>query len=162
MTILKRLGEDVALTRTGDDITVVYPGDNLVVTRTGNDLTIVYAGGTATAAEHIDWQWQSNLQTATGSQRWYADGDYVINVVRASVGTPSSGASVIVDVNIDGTTIFTTQGNRPTIAAGGYTATGTPDVTALSNGSYLTVDIDQIGSGTTGADLLVQIKLYPA
>lgn len=144
MTIIKRLSDDVALTRTGDDI------------------TITYQGGTATAAEHIDWQWQDALQVATGSQRWYADGDYVINVVRASVGTPSSGASVIVDVNIDGTTIFTTQGNRPTIAAAGYTATGTPDVTALPDGSYLTVDIDQIGSGTTGSDLLVQIKLYPA
>lgn len=144
MTIIKRPSDDVALTRTGDDI------------------TITYQGGTATAAEHIAYQWQDVLQVAAGSQRWYADGDYRINSVRASVGSPSAGSSVIVDVNIDGTTIFTTQGNRPTIAAAGYTATGTPNVTTLANGSYLTVDIDQIGSGTPGSDLLVQIKLYPA
>lgn len=127
------------------------------------EVTINTTGPTGPAGPTwVDWQWQGTLQTATGTQRWYADGDHVVLSVRASVGTPSTGASVIVDVNLDGTTIFTTQGNRPTVAAATYTATGTPDVTAIPDGSYLTVDIDQIGSGVAGADLLVQIKLGAA
>jgi hypothetical protein len=78
--------------------------------------------------------------------------------VRASVGTAPTTQSVIVDVNKNGTTIFTTQGNRPTIAAGANTdASSTPDVTAFAAGDYMTVDVDQIGTGTVGADLTVQV-----
>jgi hypothetical protein len=31
------------------------------------------------------------------------------------------------------------------------------DVTTLADGDYLTVDIAQIGSGTAGSDLVVQV-----
>jgi hypothetical protein len=62
-----------------------------------------------------------------------------------------------VDVKKGGTTIFTTQANRPTITAGGNTATGVPDVTAWNAGEYLTVDISQVGSTTAGANLTVTV-----
>jgi hypothetical protein len=62
-----------------------------------------------------------------------------------------------VDVNKNGTTIFTTQANRPTIAIGANTALGTPDITALAQNDYLTFDVDQIGSTVAGANLTVQV-----
>ena len=95
----------------------------------------------------------------TGTQRFYIEGSWTIVYVRASVGTAPTGASLIVDVNKNGTTIFTTQSRRPTIAASGFTAlSGTPiEVTALTTGDYLTVDVDQIGSTIAGSDLTVQI-----
>jgi hypothetical protein len=63
-------------------------------------------------------------------------------------------------VNKNGTTIFTTQANRPTIAISGNTdESGVPDVTALADGDYLEVDIDQIGSTVAGSDLTVQIYM---
>jgi hypothetical protein len=101
------------------------------------------------------------LSTVTGLARWYNDSGRTLSIVkvRASVGVAPTGASLIVDVNKNGTTIFTTQSARPTIAAAGVTATGTPAVTTLADGDYLTVDIDQIGSGTAGADLTVQVVL---
>jgi hypothetical protein len=34
------------------------------------------------------------------------------------------------------------------------------DVTTVAVGEYLTVDIDQTGSTTTGADLTVQVEVY--
>jgi hypothetical protein len=81
-----------------------------------------------------------------------------ITEVRALVGTAPVGADLIVDVNKNGTTIFTTQGNRPTIADGNTSDTsGTPDVTALAVGDVLSIDVDQIGSGTAGADLSVTV-----
>jgi hypothetical protein len=78
--------------------------------------------------------------------------------VKLVVKTAPTGAAIIVDVNKNGTTIFTTQGNRPQIAAGATTGdSGTPDVTALAEGDKLTIDVDQIGSTIAGADLTVEV-----
>jgi hypothetical protein len=78
--------------------------------------------------------------------------------VKVVVKTAPTGATLIVDVNKAGTTIFTTQGNRPTIAISGTQAdSGTPDVTALAEGDKLTIDIDQVGSTIAGADLTVEV-----
>jgi hypothetical protein len=81
-----------------------------------------------------------------------------ITKVKLVVKTAPTGAAIIVDVNKNGTTIFTTQGNRPQIAIGATTGdSGTPDVTALAEGDKLTIDIDQIGSTIAGADLTVEV-----
>ena len=83
-------------------------------------------------------------------QFWHAD-------LRAA--TAPTGASIVVDVNKNGTTIFTTQANRPTVAAAGnVSGQAVPDVTSLAVGDYLTVDIDQVGSTIAGADLVVVLK----
>lgn len=95
---------------------------------------------------------------ATGALRWYARGAWTITQVRASVGTAPTGASLIVDVNKNGTTIFTTQSNRPTIAASGFTDLADAiNVSALADGDYLTVDTDQVGSSVAGSNLTVQV-----
>jgi hypothetical protein len=81
-----------------------------------------------------------------------------ITKVKLVVKTAPTGAAIIVDVNKNGTTIFTTQDNRPQIAIGATTGdSGTPDVTALAEGDKLTIDIDQIGSTIAGADLTVEV-----
>jgi hypothetical protein len=84
----------------------------------------------------------------------------LIDEVRVHVGTAPTGQALIVDVNDDGTTIFTTQGNRPTIADGTNDATsGAADGgTAVAKDSVITVDVDQVGSGTAGSDLTVFIR----
>jgi hypothetical protein len=100
------------------------------------------------------------LTTGTGVFRLYNRSGVTrtISTVTASVGTQPTGASILVDVNISGTTIFTTQSNRPTIAVStNEDQSGTPDVTAWTSGSYLTIDIDQIGSTVAGANLVVTV-----
>jgi hypothetical protein len=78
--------------------------------------------------------------------------------VKICVKTAPTGAALIVDVNKDGTTIFTTQGGRPSIAAGDtQDDSDTPDVTALAEGDKLTIDVDQVGSTIAGADLTVEV-----
>lgn len=79
--------------------------------------------------------------------------------VNAIVSTAPTGTPIICDVNKNGTTIFTTQANRPTIATSAIKTTTmpTPDVTALVIGDYLSVDIDQVGSAVAGSDLIVKI-----
>jgi hypothetical protein len=79
--------------------------------------------------------------------------------VYVRVGTAPVDASLIVDVNKNGTTIFTTQGNRPTITTGNTSATSAaPDVTSITAADYITIDVDQVGSTTAGSDLSITIN----
>ena len=72
--------------------------------------------------------------------------------------TGPTGADVIVDVHKDGTTIFTTQSNRPVITAGNTTGQSTTiEVATWADASYLTVHVDQIGSTLPGSNMTVVI-----
>lgn len=100
------------------------------------------------------------IGVATGTQRIYnrTGRTLTLTSVSASVATAPTGQSILIDVNKNGTTIFTTQSNRPTIAAAtNEDVSGTPQVAAWADGEYLTVDIDQVGTPTPGADLTVSI-----
>lgn len=100
------------------------------------------------------------LVVATGQGRFYFESARTILSVRASVGTAPTGAAIIIDVKRNGTTIFTTQANRPTIAINAFTSglVTNMDVNTVAAGDYLTVDIAQVGSTAAGADLTVQIR----
>ena len=83
-------------------------------------------------------------------------GGYII------AGTAPTGAALIVDVHTGagaGTTVFTTQGNRPTLAAAsaGPTAIVAPDVTNIPAGTRLVAYVDQIGSTLSGANVTVEL-----
>jgi len=70
-----------------------------------------------------------------------------------------TGASIIVDININGVTIFTNQGKRPQIAAGTNTDdSDVPDITALVQDDRVGIDVDQVGSIIAGGnDLLITV-----
>lgn len=75
------------------------------------------------------------------------------------IKTAPTGANLIVDLNKNGTTIWSTQGNRGTITATNTTGNQTTfDVTSLAAGDYLDLDIDQIGSTIAGSDLTVVLE----
>ncbi len=94
-----------------------------------------------------------NIGVGSGTHRLYAYEARTITTWIAYVDTAPTGSSAIFDGNKDGTTMFTTQGNRPTISASGFASTETaPDITAWAADSYLQADIDQVGSSVTGAD----------
>lgn len=101
------------------------------------------------------------LQEVVGTNRFYNDtgANLLVSSVRATVGTPPTGSSVVIDVNVDGTSIFTNQSLRPTIADGGNTVLANFDQYMLvwPAGSYLTIDVDQIGSTTPGENLTVNV-----
>lgn len=127
------------------------------------DLTTVQGpiGPTGPAGINIvNYTYSGTLSVTTGTSRWYSPTTLTISNVIVSVGTAPTGASVLVDVNKNGSTIFSTQANRPTITATNFADTSSiPDTVALAQGDYLTVDIDQVGSTVAGADLVVQIVL---
>lgn len=117
-------------------------------------------GSPAAAPQIAPFSSSGVVAVKVGGARYYVEQAMSISTVRVSVGTAPTGAAILVDVNKNGTTIYTTQANRPQIAVSTNTATGnSPNVTTLAAGDYLTVDIDQVGSTVAGSDLTVQIGL---
>lgn len=100
---------------------------------------------------------RTTLTVDTGLSRWYNRTGQTLTIVGVwlSAGVQPTGAPILVDVHKNGTTIFTTQANRPTVAAAtnGGTISATPNVTAFAQGDYLTIDIDQVGSTIAGGFL---------
>jgi len=83
-----------------------------------------------------------------------------ISKVYAYSKTAPVGASILIDINKNGTSIWnTTQANRLAITTGNNSGTQTSfDTTSLVEGDILTFDIDQVGSSTAGADLTIIVK----
>lgn len=110
------------------------------------------------------WSFSGTATVQSGTMRWYNRTGRTLTLVGAWVAanTAPTGATIIADVNKNGTTVFTTQGNRPTVAisgnGGGISAT--PDVTSLADGDYLTVDIDQVGSTVAGSNVTIGVVFW--
>lgn len=100
-----------------------YLPDATLATGSDKSATIVYRGPTLTLL-----RWDFHCKTAP------------------------TGATLIADIHLDGTSLWdTTQANRPTIAISGTSATGTAfDTTSIADSNVLKLDIDQIGSTIAG------------
>ena len=86
-------------------------------------------------------------------------GSGLIVAIKGYLNTAPTGATTFkIDVNKNGTTIYGTQGNRPTWTASANAATvGSHSVTTYADGDKLSVDIDAIGSTIAGSDLVVVV-----
>ncbi len=83
-----------------------------------------------------------------------------IKEVYLDVDTAPTGQAIIVDINVNGSTIFSTQANRPQIAASATSgSTSTVNSPSFAVNDLMTFDVDQIGSGTAGADHTVTVAL---
>jgi hypothetical protein len=173
----------VALSPTGELRATAAKSDTVPVRVTGqpsqtaNLFEQLNSAGTTLSRMQADGSWRApNLGRSIMFQKagtltagailttWTNDTGVSLSIrsVRAVVRTAPTGASVLVDVNINGTTIYTTQANRPTVLAAGTNSgksTGF-SLSTIPDGAALTVDIDQIGSTVAGADLTVQVDVW--
>lgn len=115
----------------------------------------------ATLATRTLYRWAANgpyVVDTTVDGAWVAPTAFTVRAVWLYRTTPGSSSSTILDLNLNGTTMYTTQANRPTIAFndGDNKVQATlPDVTSVSAGDVLTIDIDQIEGGSPGNIILV-------
>lgn len=136
------------------DIGLVLPGtESEVIYR---DLPV---GDEEIYKETMTFTVSGSLTAKTYPGRFYLDDAYSLLSIRASIGVAPTGAAVIIDVNKNGSTLFPTQSERPTIAAGTNMVKVTPSGIAFAAEDYLTIDVDQVGSTTTGAELTVQLRM---
>jgi len=134
-------------------------------TDSAGNLQVIIASGLGVLQKEYRFWIAGNLAVATGVIRFFnlTGGTLSFQKVHLSVNTAPVGANIIVDVN-RGTagskaTIFASE-NRPVIVAGEYEGYSTTFQTLnIADGSYLTFDVDQVGSTTPGADLAITVLL---
>jgi len=92
--------------------------------------------------------------------RIYVNFAGTIQQVDISVKTAPTGANLIVDLNLNGSTVWSTQASRATIVASANTGTQSIfNTTTFVSDQYFTVDIDQVGSTVAGAKLVIRLKV---
>jgi len=102
----------------------------------------------------------SDLTIGAGKITFRLPSAITLTDVRASVNTAPTGANLIVDINVNGTSIFTTD--LLEIDAGEKTSTTAvtpPNITttSLSDDDEISIDIDQIGSTVAGTGLKITL-----
>lgn len=145
--------------------------NDVALSSPANDNVLTYNGASAKwqnkalalPYESFTFTYQGQVATATGTSRQYVATTYTIDAVYAGINTAPTGASLIADVKKNGTSIFSSNTNRPVIAAGtNYDLAGALSTTSLAAGDYLTVDVTQVGSTVPGSDLTVTVRLKKA
>jgi hypothetical protein len=83
-----------------------------------------------------------------------------VDEVFCHAATAPSGADIIIDVNYDGTSMFATPAYQPMVSDSlndGVTSL-VDGGSSINKDAVITVDVDQIGSGTAGSDLTVFVR----
>jgi hypothetical protein len=131
-----------------------------------NDAQLIVSGGFPF--------WLATVNQLGYTVEWRANGSYIVDtVVDGGVIaptdftisavwlyrlTPGSAGSTTIDLNKNGTTMYTTQANRPSIAfddADSKIQATLPDITSVVAGDILSIDIDVVESGSPGNLVLV-------
>lgn len=102
------------------------------------------------------------LTVGTGKVTFRCPFAFTITGVSASVTTAPVGSTIIIDINEAGSTCLST---KLSIDASEKTSTSAASAAVISDANIaadaeITVDIDQIGSGTAGAGLKVKLDGY--
>ena len=103
---------------------------------------------------------------AAVGNRWYNALDVPVEVLGVTVraATAPTGAALVADVKINGTSVFAAAGDRAQTAAsqsaGVETApTKTGDNILVHPGQYLTAEFTQVGSTVAGSDAVIEVRL---
>jgi hypothetical protein len=125
-------------------------------------LVTVLASGLGALLQRFQWQYTGNLSIGTAKiGRIYNVTGVTLSFMKVhlAVNTAPTGASIIVDINKNGVSIFNSA-DRPQISALLHSGESSTFTTAtIANGEYLTFDVDQVGSTIPGADLIAQVLL---
>ena len=112
----------------------------------------VDGAGAGDPAGYLGFTVEGDLETGDIGFRWIAPFDLTLVGLQIAVGGVSSGASIKVDAHDDGVTAFSTKAE---IAIGANDSTvATPSAATVAAGSVITIEIDQVGSGDPGSNLL--------
>lgn len=115
-------------------------------------------GGGAAPAIQVD----GTLAVSTDVGSYIASGISRINAVYIRCETPGTAGTTIVDIHLNGVTIFTVQASRPALVwndPDGVAKSGVPDITVLAENDVLTVEIDQVATGAEDLVVVIDVDL---
>ena len=125
------------------------------------DAPSVFINQTVSPVRTALFSFEDQLVAGAGALRIYnhTGRNLTIRGVYLAVGTAPTTNAIIVDISKGGVSIFTTQTNRPQIAAGANTGQSLViNVAGWLIGEYLTCDLDAVGiAGGTGRNLVVEV-----
>ena len=100
-----------------------------------------------------------SLTTGTGKVTWQMPFAMTATGIKASVKTAPVGSTIIVDLNEAGSTVLSTKLSIDDGETSSDNADEPPvfSDTALADDAIMTVDVDQVGSGTAGVGLKVYL-----
>ena len=128
---------------------------------TVNQATVVTVPTITRSSTDLTWFIDGSISAVTAVPEYFVmPRDSTIDKVIAVLANTGSSGTTTVDVNLSGTTIFTTQANRPLITAGGArSSSGVPDVVTLHAGDLITLDIDSAAVGASGLTVILAMSV---
>ena len=128
---------------------LVSNGTNWVIMQTSTAYSLTIACSDET----------TNLTTGTAKVTFRAPKNMRVTGVRANVNTAPAGSTILVDINENGTSIFSTRVSIDATEKTSVTAASAAVIsdTFIADDSEVTIDIDQIGSSTAGKGLKITI-----
>ena len=87
----------------------------------------------------------------------YMKDDMFIEQIFVSLGVSPVGSSVVVDIKVNGVSVFSSPATMPTIDPGETHVAVFPDSPVVLGSQRITMDVVDVGSTTPGSDLVVQI-----
>jgi hypothetical protein len=103
-----------------------------------------------------------NVEVRTGAQAYRFAFAATLVGVSACMRLAGTGGPTIIDININGVSIFTNQADRPRLLDG---TDDLPEITLnvpIVSGDRLSIDVDDIGSTFSGEDLSVFVRFERA
>ncbi len=114
-----------------------------------------------TDTQEVWWSYPGlAVASTTGVERKYFGERAFIQSVSVAADTAGTGTGLnTIDVHKNGTTIFTDQNDRPTLAAAeNYSGAAGPAVRGMAAGDFLTVDIDAVTASTAAEDITIVVR----
>ena len=148
-------GSILAASAASTPVSLAVGTDTHVLTADSGEATGVKwaaAGGGGTAVDSYRWTVNGKPTVTTKIDgAWIAPRAGTITRITLYRRTAGSSGSTVIDVHKNGTTVYTTQSNRPTVLQSGgadlIDATTDMDVTAIAQDDRIEVDVDTVEAG---------------
>lgn len=113
----------------------------------------------------VDASWEcvaftfNTVANATGTAKFpIKGGTFQIQTVAIAAASAAASGTLFVDVNKNGSTIYGTQANRPSVtttSTNGIGSAGAHTATTVTDGDWLTLDMEGTYTGVTGPVVVV-------
>ena len=138
----------------------ILQGTGVTITNGTDDITIAASGAVDTNTRVFTFVLNRGENATTGvnkTNKLIVDKAYTITKCKAYAAITPVGSDLVIDINLNGNTIWSTQANRITVAAGSNLGVQTSfNTTAIAENDILSIDIDQASGGDITVELIAE------